>query len=54
MCGPAGVWPAILGPLLRYLRPGFHPSQVASAPEAARWLRDQAAMYSIIVPPERD
>jgi predicted metal-dependent hydrolase len=50
MCGPAGVWPTILLPLLRYLRPGFHPAQLASPPAMTQWLRDQARMYSIVGP----
>ncbi len=45
---PRGVFWTTLGPLLRYLRPGFHPDHQASPEQAAAWLRQQQAAYSIV------
>jgi predicted metal-dependent hydrolase len=46
--GPRGVWAACLVPLLRYLRPGFHPNQLDNADEMAQWLETQREAYSIV------
>jgi predicted metal-dependent hydrolase len=46
--GRGGVWGASLGPLLRYLRRGFHPAQLADASEMAEWLRTQREAYAIV------
>jgi predicted metal-dependent hydrolase len=46
--GRGGVWGASLVPLLRYLRPGFHPAQLGDAAEMARWLEDQREAYTIV------
>jgi predicted metal-dependent hydrolase len=46
--GPGGVWAASLVPLLRYLRPGFHPLQLENAPGMAQWLAVQREAYSIV------
>jgi predicted metal-dependent hydrolase len=46
--GPGGVWWASLAPLLKYLRPGFHPSQLENAGELGQWLAAQRAAYTIV------
>ena len=46
--GRDGLWWAHFGPLMRYLRPGFHPDQLASPEQAAQWLASQRAAYSIV------
>ena len=46
--GRHGLWAACFGPLLRYLRPGFHPNQLADADEMAQWLQAQRDAYSIV------
>jgi len=46
--GPGGVWWASFVPLLRYLRPGFHPSQLENADEMGQWLAAQRTAYSIV------
>jgi predicted metal-dependent hydrolase len=42
------VWAASFLPLLRYLKPGFHPSQLGDAEEMTEWLRTQRDAYSIV------
>lgn len=49
--GPGGLAWATAAPLLRYLRPGFHPSQLADAEEMARWLEAQRGAYAIVAEP---
>jgi hypothetical protein len=46
--GRRGVWWASLVPLLRYLRPGFHPAQLANAEEMTQWLANHPEAYSIV------
>ena len=46
--GARGVWWASLLPLLRYLRPGFHPAQLENADEMARWLASHRTAYAIV------
>jgi predicted metal-dependent hydrolase len=46
--GKRGVWWACLVPLLRYLRPGFHPAQLENAAGMAQWLEAQRAAYTIV------
>jgi predicted metal-dependent hydrolase len=46
--GPRGVWAASLLPLLQYLRPDFHPNQLADPAEMAQWLRSQHEAYAIV------
>jgi predicted metal-dependent hydrolase len=46
--GPRGVWAASLVPLLRYLKPGFHPDQLGDAEEMAQWLQSQRDAYAIV------
>ena len=46
--GPGGVWWASFVPLLHYLRPGFHPSQLGNAGEMGQWLATQRAAYQIV------
>jgi predicted metal-dependent hydrolase len=48
MFGRRGVWWSSLRPLLAYLRPGFHPAQLADADEMAQWLAEQRAAYAIV------
>lgn len=48
LAGPGGLWRASVRPLARYLRRGFHPSQLADAPQAAQWLAARRADYSIV------
>jgi len=48
LLGRGGVWRACALPLLRYLRPGFHPAQLADAAEMAQWLESQRAAYTIV------
>lgn len=48
MLGPGGTIPATIGPLLRYLKPGFHPNDLDSPAEAEEWLAAQAAKYRIV------
>ena len=46
--GRGGVWGASFVPLLRYLRPGFHPNQLGDPAEMAEWLRSQRDAYAIV------
>ena len=46
--GARGVWGASLVPLMRYLRPGFHPAQLEDAAEVAQWLESQRSVYAIV------
>ena len=46
--GPRGVWAASFVPLLKYLRPGFHPNQLGDADEMAQWLQTQRDAYAIV------
>jgi predicted metal-dependent hydrolase len=46
--GPRGLWAACLFPLLRYLRPGFHPNQLDDAAEMAQWLQANREAYAIV------
>ena len=46
--GRGGVWGASFLPLLRYLRPGFHPNQLGDPAEMAEWLRVQRDAYTIV------
>jgi len=48
LAGPGGLAWATAAPLLRYLRPGFHPSQLADAREMAHWLEAQREAYAIV------
>ena len=41
------LWATVL-PLLRYLRPSFHPNQLSSAREGAEWLVMNRAMYRVM------
>ena len=46
--GTRGVWGACFVPLLRYLKPGFHPAQLESAAGMAQWLEAQRSAYTIV------
>ena len=46
--GRRGLWAASFFPLLRYLKRGFHPNDLADADEMAQWLQGQREAYSIV------
>ncbi len=49
--GSGGVWRASFLPLLRYLRPGFHPAQLENADEMVQWLATHRDAYAIVAQP---
>jgi predicted metal-dependent hydrolase len=46
--GWRGAWWTCLGPLTRYLKPGFHPDEVENATEMAQWLEAQRSAYTVV------
>jgi len=48
LVGPGGLFWASIVPLLQYLRPGFHPSQLDNSPEMTQWLATQRHAYTIV------
>jgi len=45
---PGGLFWSTIGPLLQYLRPGFHPDQIASARAGREWLLLNRAAYQVV------
>jgi len=50
-CGRYGVVWRISGPLLAYLRPGFHPAGNGDDAAASAWLREHAAQWQAVRQP---
>jgi predicted metal-dependent hydrolase len=46
--GPGGTVTSTFWPLLRYLKPGFHPDDLETPAQAAAWIRENRDAYRIV------